>query len=358
MDMPPFAQSAMDGYAFRYESLEPGVPKPVSYAVQAGMAELSRLRPGEAARIFTGAPVPEGADTVVMQEKTERTGDLVLIRDPALRQGANVRPAASQTQKGELAARAGTRLGPGAAGFLAGLGIAAAEVFANPETGIIITGKELVPPGQPLQMGQVYESNSVSLRVALAGAGIVPEMITQADDEAGLVYAAIEEGLACCRLLLITGGISVGDYDFVHEGLKKAGVQTIFYKVRQKPGKPLYCGRRGDTLVFGLPGNPGSVLSCFYQYVVPAIRQMKGMDPEPERKICLKLSDDFSKKPGLTHFLKGRTEGDQVVILHAQESYKLNAFVESDCVVRLEEEMSEFRRGDLVRVYPLNRLWD
>ncbi|EMR03669.1 molybdopterin molybdotransferase MoeA [Cesiribacter andamanensis] len=302
IDMPPFAQSAMDGYALNFGQLEADAVLRVRHSVQAGAAELPRLAAGEAIRIFTGAPVPPGADTVVMQEKVELVEGGIRLLDPELKAGANVRSPASQTQKGALAAPAGTRLNPGSIGFLAGLGLSEASVFAAPATGLLITGKELVAPGTPLQMGQVYESNSASLRAVLAEGGITPVLLRQVEDEAEATYAAIQEGLAGCRLLLITGGISVGDYDFVYAALQQAGVETLFYKVKQRPGKPLYCGRKGDTLVFGLPGNPASVLSCFYQYVVPAIRQMKGLAAEATPPFFKTLREDFTKSGDLPSF--------------------------------------------------------
>lgn len=357
LDMPAFPQSAMDGYALNFASLEPGVPLPVTHIIQAGATELPVLRPGEAMRIFTGAPVPEGADTVVMQEKTEARDGFVRVLDADLKPGANVRPVASQTAKGELAAKAGTRLGPGSLGLLASLGVADVTVFANPSTGILVTGKELVEPGRELALGQVYESNSITLRAALAEAGITPQLVQRVDDEADQTFEAISAGLASCQLLLITGGISVGDYDFVHGALERAGVETVFYKIKQKPGKPIYLGKKGDSLVFGLPGNPASVLSCFYQYVVPCIRKMKGLAPNTESTMLRNLSADFRKKPGLTHFMKGKLDGGYVQVLHSQESYKMNAFTEADCLVELEEEKELFRQDESVRVYPLNQLW-
>ena len=357
LDMPSFPQSSMDGYALQFDSLRQGVPLAISHTIQAGASELPALRPGEAMRIFTGAPIPAGADTVVMQEKVRVQGSTIIIEDPQLQQGANVRPKASQTAKGELAAQAGTLLRPGSIGFLAGLGIAEVKVFAAPKVGIIVTGKELVKPGESLKMGQVYESNATTLRAALAEAGIQPQLVQMVDDEEKLIYATIAEGLSSCNLLLITGGISVGDYDFVHQALQQAGVDAVFYKIKQKPGKPIYCGRKGNTLVFGLPGNPASVLSCFYQYLVPAIRQMKGIAPALGQKVYRALSADFNKQPGLTQFMKAKLEGDSVALLHSQESYKMNAFVESDCLVQLDEERSSFAKGEQVRVYPLNQLW-
>jgi molybdopterin molybdotransferase len=357
IDMPPFAQSAMDGYALSFGQLPADAVLPVRHTIQAGAAELPQLQAGEAIRIFTGAPVPPGADTVVIQEKVELVEGGIRLLDPELKAGANVRPPASQTQKGALAAPAGTRLNAGSIGFLAGLGLSEVSVFAAPATGLLITGKELVAPGTPLQLGQVYESNSASLRAALAEGGMAPVLVRQVEDEAGQTYAAIREGLASCRLLLITGGISVGDYDFVHAALQRAGVETLFYKIKQRPGKPLYCGRKGDTLVFGLPGNPASVLSCFYQYVLPAIRQMKGLSAEAAAPLYKTLSEDFSKKSGLTFFLRAKWAGEQVEILPAQESYKMNAYLESNCLVELEEEETHIPKGSSVRVHPLNQLW-
>lgn len=357
LDMPSFPQSAMDGYALHFGSLRAGEPLRISHTIQAGITELPVLKPGEAIRIFTGAPVPEGADTVVMQEKVMVAADTIVVQDQDLMQGGNVRPKASQIAKGALAAGAGVRLGPGSLGFLASLGIAEVPVFSAPGTGIIITGKELVTVGEPLQMGQVYESNSITLRAALSEGGITPQLLMQVDDDPALIFSAIERGLASCKLLLITGGISVGDYDYVHKAFEQAGVEQLFYKVLQKPGKPLYCGRKGDTLVFGLPGNPGSVLSCFYQYVVPAIRQLKGMEPATDRVVYKTLAESFSKKKGLTQFMKARVEGERVSLLQGQESYKMNAFVESNCLVQLDEDKEEFRQGDKVRVYPLSQLW-
>ncbi len=357
LDMPSFPQSAMDGYALHYGSWQSGKALPVTHIIQAGATELPTLQPGEAMRIFTGAPVPPGADTVIMQEKVEVQGNTILLNDPGLQQGTNVRPVASQTAKGDLAAKTGTRLSPGSIGLLASLGIKEVKVYAAPLTGIIVTGKELVAPGQPLQLGQVYESNSVTLRAALAEGGITPALVKHVDDEPELIHNSIVQALESCNLLLITGGISVGDYDFVQGALQKAGVEPVFYKIKQKPGKPLYLGKKGDTLVFALPGNPASVLSCFYQYVIPAIRQLKGLSPYSASASYKTLAADFSKKGILTHFVKGRCNADTVSILHSQESYKMNAFVESNCLVELPEEQSEFKAGEQVQVHMLNSLW-
>ncbi len=357
LDIPPFHQSGMDGYALAFEYLQEGSALRVSHTIQAGTAELPTLQPGQAMRIFTGAPLPQGADTVVMQEKVEVRGAEIFVLDKELQQGSNIRPMGSQTARGTLAAPAGTRLGPGTIGFLAGLGYAEVKVFAAPAVCLVVTGKELVQPGLPLMPGQVYESNSLSLQAALAEALLMPPLLTRVDDEPVQILNAITQGLHSCNLLLITGGISVGDYDFVYEALQKAGAETLFYKIRQKPGKPLYCGRKDTTLVFGLPGNPASVLCCFYQYVVPAIRLMKGMRAAPAPELQLPLAADYYKKAGLTHFMRGKIRGKAVELLQAQESYKMNAYLESDCLIELDEEKTNFSKGEIVRVHPFYQLW-
>ncbi|WP_017730924.1 molybdopterin molybdotransferase MoeA [Nafulsella turpanensis] len=353
MEVPSFDNSAMDGYAFAFADFQTEKPLKISYTIQAGDTRLPVLKRGEAARIFTGAPIPEGADSVVMQEKTEVNNQLLQVLDNGLKKGGNVRRKGTQTAMGEKVLKAGTRLKAGMIGLLASLGLKEVSVYTAPKIAVIVSGKELVKPGNPLQPGQIYESNSFALQAALAEMGIKSPLLSSIDDEAEETFNAIAQYLEKCELLLITGGISVGDYDYVHQALERAGVEKIFYKVKQKPGKPLYCGRKRNTLVFGLPGNPGAVLSCFYQYVKPAIRQMKGMKNTFEAEGLLKLSANVQKRQGLTHFMKGKMEGEEVTVLQGQESYKLNAFAESDCLVELEEGKEHFAKGEMVKVYPL-----
>ena len=353
MDVPSFDNSAMDGYAFAFNSYQEGSPLKVNHTIQAGDTSLPVIKAGEAARIFTGAPVPDGADTVVIQEKTEVNDQLLHVLDDGLKKGANVRLRGTQTAAGEKVLSAGTRLKAGMIGLLSSIGLKEVSVYAPPRIGIIVSGKELVKPGNPLKPGQIYESNSFALQAALADMALQPQLMTSVDDDEEEIFTTISDYLSQCEVLIITGGISVGDYDFVQQALERACVEKILYKVKQKPGKPLYCGRKENTMVFALPGNPGAVLSCFYQYVKPSIRQMKGLPNAFAAEGFLKLSADVQKRQGLTHFMKGKREGEEVRVLQGQESYKLNAFAESDCLVELEEGKEHFVKGEVVKVYPL-----
>ncbi len=353
LDVPPFDQSAMDGYAFRFDDLAAGQLLRVVGAIPAGVQTNQPLLAGEAMRIFTGAPVPQDADTVVMQEHVTAVGDQIRIEDPPLKQGGNVRPRGSQTQKGQVALQAGAKLSPAAIGFLAGLGVETVSVWAKPRVCLLITGNELAPPGSPLQPGQVYESNSFALAAALRELHIQPALVFRSDDNEARITEYLKTGIQACDLVLVTGGISVGDHDLVKKSLENCLVETIFYKVKQKPGKPLYFGKRDNTLLFGLPGNPASVLTCFYEYVVPAIQKMTGKtDPAPSGPTRV-LAEDFAKKAGLTYFLKGKLDGESVIPLGAQESYRMNSFADADCLIVLDEDKAEYRKGETVEVHLL-----
>jgi len=352
LDIPPFDQSAMDGYAFLFGAGISAETYQVIGEIPAGAPTALLPSPGEALRIFTGAPVPEGTDTVVMQEKVERNGSEILIGDPLLKKGGNVRLRGSQTKKGSIALDAGTKLNPAAIGFLAGLGIGTVKVWAKPSVCLIITGKELAPPELPLGPGQVYESNSFTLTAALQSLKIQPKLVFRSDDEETQITTYLKQGMAQCDLVIVTGGISVGDYDLVKKSMDHCGVETVFYKVKQKPGKPLFFGKKDKTLLFGLPGNPAAVLTCFYEYIAPAIRKMTGnLSPEPG-SMQRTLTEGFHKKAGLTYLLKGKLQGDLVTPLDAQESYMMNSFAAADCLILLEEEKTSYQKGDRVVVHP------
>ncbi len=246
----------------------------------------------------------------------------------------------------------GTKLTPGAIGFLATIGKATVAVHPTPKVSIIVTGKEIQQPGAILQHGQVYECNSFTLSAALKQLGITNVGVEHADDELALIQQMIAKHLEFSDVLLITGGVSVGDYDFVIPALKQCGVEQVFHKIKQRPGKPLYFGRKGNKLVFGLPGNPSSVLTCYYEYVVPALERMMQLESSII-KTNLQLGSDHSKKIGLTHFLKGYYTKENVIILGGQESYKLGSFAMANCFVCLPEEREEFKEGELVEVHIL-----
>jgi molybdopterin molybdotransferase len=346
IDTPPFDNSAVDGYAFSFADWDGNSALKVIGEIQAGSTH-AEIGKGEAVRIFTGAAIPKATDTVIMQEKVEVVGNVLRLLDDQLTLGRNVRPKASQTKAGSLALPKGHCINPASISFLAGLGVETVDVFAKPKVKIIITGKELVRSGQPLEEGKIYESNGHGLGAALRSLYIEPASIALVGDEKLEIMSSIKSA-EDADMIILTGGASVGDYDFVPAALTDCGATQIFHKVKQRPGKPFYFGTLGETLVFGLPGNPAAVLTCFYEFIVPAIETFT------KRAYCVKktctLSNSFSKKPNLTYFLKGKTNGNQVEILDHQQSYKVNSFAYADCLVTLDEDRESYDVGDEVEV--------
>ena len=348
IDSPHFNQSAMDGYAFRFDDWDGASALKVIGEVQAGNSADIEFHPLETIRVFTGAALPAGADTVVIQENVTREGNGIRIAVNHLIKGSNVRLRGSQMKMRDLVLKTGHLITPASVSLLAGLGITHAHVYSNPAVSIITTGKELIKPGEQLIEGKIYESNSYGLQAALAQMNIQPVAIKTVDDDEGKIIEAIQQQLQQVDMLVLTGGVSVGDYDFVTAALEKCGVQKIFHHVKQKPGKPFYFGVRGTTLVFGLPGNPASVLTCFYEYVAKAIS--KQTKKEYFKMLQMPLANGYSKKAGLTFFLKGKMKVGSVAILNDQESYRMNSFAMADCLVELEEAKDKYFEGDMVRV--------
>lgn len=347
INTPPFHQSAMDGYAFSYESWDGRGDLEICGEIQAGNEANVVLKPFQAIRIFTGAALPGDADTVVMQEHVTKKENTIHIENAQLLKGANVRPMGSQTKKGEPALNKGQLLTAPAISFLAGIGIEKVDVYTKPLISIIITGKELIQPGQDLTGGKIYESNSYGLIAGLNSLGIATVSVEIVDDVEEAIIKAITKQFNS-DILILTGGVSVGDYDLVPQTLEKCGVKNIFHRVKQKPGKPFYFGKRDQTIVFGLPGNPASVLTCFYEYVVPAISDFAKR--QLLKKVKIPLANEYKKKSGLTYFLKGKMNEENVTILDNQESYKMNSFALADCIIELEEDKEQFMKGELVDV--------
>jgi len=352
IDIPAFPQSSMDGYAFSFEGWKKHKRLKIAGEVAAGSSETFTLNPTNTVRIFTGAAVPTGADTVIMQEKVQIENGELKIEDETIQQGNSVRLKGSEIKGGELALGKESILSPAAMGFLAGIGITEVKVYPNPSITIIITGNELQKPGEQLQHGQVYESNSFALKAVLQQLHINDIKILYATDKPEVVTGALKKALEQTDVVLLTGGISVGDYDFVLQAATDCGVQKLFHKIKQRPGKPLYFGKKGSKLVFGLPGNPSSVLTCFYQYVVPALEKLS------KRKIGLQtlhvpLERSFKKVAGLTHFLKGFYNGKTAGPLDAQESFRLSSFAKANCLIQVDEDTTALKEGELVDVYLL-----
>ncbi|RAI97839.1 molybdopterin molybdotransferase [Chitinophaga skermanii] len=349
IDIPAFNQSSVDGYAIRYDNQFSNNAYKIVTKIAAGNAAQHSIQPGESARIFTGAPVPEGADTIVMQEMTRIENDALHINYPQLQAFENFRPAGSEIKQGALALPKGTRMSPHTIGFLAGLGYDQVPVFASPTVALIITGNELQTPGQPLQHGQVYESSSYMLQAGLQQMGISHLQIFRAKDTLEEVTTQLNAALHAADIVMLTGGVSVGDYDFVVQAANNCGVTPIFHKVKQRPGKPLYFGTKGEKRVFGLPGNPSSVLTCFYIYVWPFIRAAQGQTTELKR-LQAPLVNECNKKIQLTQFLKGTYIDGQVTILTGQESYRMASYAQSNCLVHLPETPNHYKTNDIVEL--------
>lgn len=348
MDAPPFDQSAMDGYAFDYASWDKQSPLRLVTMIQAGKSAGSKLKKGEVAKIFTGAPIPPGANCVVMKEKVEVKGNLVFILDPAAAIGLNNRKKASHVKAGRVVLKRGEVISAGSIAFLASIGIAKVKVFAKPRIAIVVTGDELTPPGKALSDGKVYECNSFGLIASLKNEGLAPEIVLYAKDEEKDVKKKLLEAEKKADLILFTGGVSVGDFDFVAGALLQHKVKKHFHRVKQKPGKPIFFGSKKDKVYFGLPGNPASVLTCYHVYVIDAIYKWMGK----KRRDCFTTvaMNEYKKKPGLTNILKASYDFIGVTILQDQESYKLNTFVAANVLLIMDEEDVLLSKGSPAHV--------
>lgn len=350
-DIPNFPQSSMDGYAIRFEDKDAKLK--IAGEMQAGSNRQFHLEKGYACRIFTGAPLPIGADTVVMQEKALIENGYLTINDNELENGLHVRTAGSDAKKGSVAIRSGTSLSAAAIGYLAGIGCTEVKVFAPPSISLILTGNELVQPGENLGFGQVYESNSYQIECVLRQCGIVSIKSFWVKDDPSEVEKTLDLAIIKSDIVILVGGVSVGDYDFVIDATKKCGVEQKFHKIRQKPGKPFYFGTKGEKLIFGLPGNPSSALTCFYLYIAPLLSDIMKR-PAITKKTSATSTSEYRKKTGLTHFLKATYENGKVTPLHAQESYRLQSFAEANCLMILPEDSEGCKKDEEVEIIRLN----
>jgi molybdopterin molybdotransferase len=297
MDSPPFPKSLRDGYAVRSaDCASPGAELKVIEEVPAGKVPTKPVGAGEASRIFTGAPIPAGADAVVMQEHTQATGDRVKITDAAVKPRQYVFAQGTEMRAGAVVLKAGTPINPAALGVLASVGKTAVSAYPFPRVGVIATGDELIEAGAAPKPGQIRNSNGPMLTALVARAGGAPRYLGIARDDRAVTRALVAEGLAQSDVVLLAGGVSVGDYDLVPSVLQELGVTIHFRQIRVKPGKPLLFGTGPTgTLVFGLPGNPASSFVGFELFVRPAIRILGGHDPAGPRTIRLPTAEALAE---------------------------------------------------------------
>jgi molybdopterin molybdotransferase len=349
VNMPPFRQSAMDGYAL---CLFDGLEYEIIGEVKAGDAHQVNLSPGQAVKIFTGAAVPDSAQAVIQIEKvSEKNGKLFL--QEFVKPETNVRPLGEQIKVGDLALEKGALFNAAAIGFLAGLGFTSVKVFQKPKIGIVVTGNELVKPGIPITYGKVYESNGIMLESALRDAFFDTINLYEVNDDFENTKNILNEAFTTNDLVLVSGGISVGDYDFVAQALAELNVETLFHTINQKPGKPLFAGKLNDKIVFALPGNPAAALTCFYVYVLPTLKVISGEAAHYNQSKPIAIAHDYSVRNTRAQFLKAAFVDDEVSVLSYQASSMLNSFSVSNGLVYLPEGTYELKKGDKVAVYLL-----
>jgi molybdopterin molybdotransferase len=349
INMPPFRQSAMDGFAL---CLHDALVYEIIGEIKAGDSHLVELLPGQAVKIFTGAAVPDSAQAVIQIEKVAANGTQLLL-DELVHPETNVRPMGEQISVGDLALEKGTVLNAAAIGFLAGLGFTNVTVYKKPKIGIVVTGNELTKPGMPLEYGKGYESNGIMLQSALLDSYYDAVTLYEVNDDFENTKNKLQEALTTNEVVLVSGGISVGDYDFVARALKDLHVETLFYKVNQKPGKPLFAGKLDDKMVFALPGNPAACLTCFYVYVLPTLAILSGAEANYEQAVLFPLTDNFEVKNTRCQFLKASISNAEVQVLTHQNSSMLNSFSVANGLIYVPHGHYELKKGEMVKVYLL-----
>ena len=349
IDMPPFRQSNMDGFAL---SLHDSLAYTVIGEVKAGDSQTYKLQPGQAVKIFTGAAVSDTAQAVIQIEKVTVQGNQLQLQEP-VQPETNVRPKGSQISKNEVALQKGTFLNAAAIGFLAGLGFTSVRVYQKPKAGIVVTGNELVQPGQPLPEGKVYESNAIMLQSALYNANYNEVRLYEVNDDLENTKTVLQIAINENDVVLVSGGISVGDYDFVGSALKSLAVETLFYKVNQKPGKPLFAGKLKDKIIFALPGNPAASLTCFYIYVKPTLQKLSGEKAFYNPITQMNIAHDYEVLNSRDQFLKAIIDGNEVRILSHQDSSMLDSFALANALVYLPNGNYQIAKGDKVKIYTI-----
>ncbi len=344
-DMPSFDNSAMDGYALR------GLLREYKIVGEVAAGDLSEieLKEGEAVRIFTGAKVPEDTSAVIMQEKTQVKGDRLYL-DSEPKQGQCVRRKGGELSKGSLVFKKGYTFNPGGIGLIGALGLDKVKVYKKPVIHLITTGNELIEPGKQRSEGQIYESNSYALSAACENFGFRCQVKKQIQDDFEAIKKGISDSLEYTDVLILSGGISVGDYDFVKQALEENGVEEQFYKVFQKPGKPLYFGRKGNKFVFALPGNPASSLSCFYIYVLSFLYKFSGSDKVGLDRYSFPINHDFENRGDRPSFLKALVNNNSVQILNGQSSSMIQSMAAGNALAFIEAETYK-KKGETVTCY-------
>jgi len=352
IDSPPFTKALMDGYAIRTSDTQVGIVELiVTEEVQAGGMPTKSVNPGEAIAIYTGAPMPNGADAVVMKERCERLSpNRVRVNDSALKPGKNMLPRGTEMKVGDVVIPAGTILSPVAFGLLAAVGHSRVECYLFPFLAVLATGDELVEADVKPSGSQIRNSNGPMLCAQVHSTGCVPEYLGIASDVESELAGKIEAALKYHNILILAGGVSAGKFDFVPGVLASLGVQTHFHHVRMKPGKPLLFGTLGNTLVFGLPGNPVSAFLCFELFVRPAIRKMMGHAEVHNTRLELPLTKELQANHDRPTYHPAKILGNAVEPLPWFGSADLRSLLPVNAFIELPAAPVNYRAGDTVTV--------
>lgn len=360
--LPPFNRVAMDGFAvkstdFTSEDVE---LKNIGL-IQTGVASDIIVQSGEAAQIMTGAPCPEGADAVVKVESSEVVDDKVRLHEEKMKPGLNIAQKGEDKAEGDILISSGTPLSTNGVAICTSVGLAEIEVYKKPSVKIISTGTEIIPPSQSPLPHQIRDCNSFTLRTMCGQYNLVNEFLGIGEDDPEILGNMIQQGLEA-DILILSGGVSMGEYDLIPSLLMKNGVENLIYKVKVKPGKPLWFGKTSNgTFVFGLPGNPVSVQTCFRIFVEPLIKKLSGWSNPFHKFIRLPLSEDATSKTPREHYMPGRlkvtdaaTFIEPVII---KGSGDFSNFVSSEGVFKFPTEKRWMNAGDIVDFLPWSENW-
>lgn len=346
---PRFHNSAVDGYAVAFN---PALNEyKVVGEVAAGDAGIPHVAPGACVRIFTGAAMPAGTDTSVMQERVERIGNSIRITDSALRLGANVRLQGEEVKDGDLLLEKGTFLNAAAIGTLISCGADCVSVYPKPRVSILITGNEFTIASNP-EAGKIFNSNGPMLQAAIGHSAQVVH-VAQIVDDPNALKAACKAALAISDVVITTGGVSVGDHDHVPSTWVALGVDVVFHKVAQKPGKPMFYGRSGHKHIFGLPGNPRAVLIGYWIHLLPLLGTMQGNDAFIKQSIECTLGMSVELKGTRTEMLAVHVKGGKVFVAVNQNSHMLASLVNADGIAIFPPHQRLLKAGESVTVYPI-----
>ncbi len=358
LNVPPHDNSAMDGYAFRADDKALNSDLKIIGESLAGHPFSGEVKAGECVRIMTGGKLPTGADTVMMQENTLRKGEqLELLKWPA--KGNSIRRAGEDIKVGETVVKKGTRLSPVDLGLIASVGFAEVKVFQNLRVAVLASGDELARPGESLPAAGIYESNSLVTLSVLKRLGVEARDFGIVEDNTEKLEAAFSEAAEWGDVLITSGGVSVGDADYIKDVLEKMG-SIGFWKLAIKPGKPFAFGKVGDCLFFGLPGNPVSAMVTLHQLVVPILRVMQGETVDSQHSFKMALSENLRKVPGRKDFQRAtlsKTEdgSNNLDPFRTQGSGVLTSMSESNCYIVLDIDQESLESGDEVEVFPFDR---